>query len=236
MMVWSQEVCMCCSLFFEFWVQGWYLWVTFGDRVGTTGCFLSLTSLLLETAFMSKIPLCPWWHCSLTQVLLFCPRAQSQEEKLGVESWRALLGNSGQSFPALCVSIEWATTVMLRFYCFHFFFFFPTPPPCQLLKQHGRVADCLVMACFPAELSTTVATCWKPLLVPEDVCLRQQQSHFLADKCSMPLKWFASSWWRSSICRFKAFFWPNSATLYCSSFERARWSCGCSTFGFCWSC
>lgn len=93
------------SLFFKLWGQGWYLWVTFGDRVGTTGSFLSLASLPLGTAFMSKIPLLPCWHCSLIEVLLFCPRAQSQEKRLGVESWRALLGSSGQSRPELSCSL-----------------------------------------------------------------------------------------------------------------------------------
>lgn len=115
--------------FFEFWGQGWYLWVTFGDRVDTTGCFLSLALLPLGTAFMYKIPLHPCWHCSLTQVLLFCPRAQSQEQRLGGESRRALLGSSGQSFPALWASVEWAATVMLRFYCFRFIFFNITSLP-----------------------------------------------------------------------------------------------------------
>lgn len=129
--------------FFELWGQGWYLWVTFGDRVSTTGCFLSLTSFPLGTAFMSKIisasllSLQPYSSCSFS----------AQEKGLGVESQKALLGSSGQSFPALWVSTEWAATVILRFYCFHFIFF-STPPPCQLLKKHGRVAGCLVNGLF----------------------------------------------------------------------------------------
>lgn len=206
--------------FFELWGQGWYLWVTFGDRVSTTGCFLSLTSLPLGTAFMSKIisasllSLQPHSSCSFS----------AQEKGLGVESQKDLLGSLGQSFPALWISTEWAATVIVRFYCFHFIFF-----QHHLLASSSKsTADlpvALLMACFPAELSSTVATCWKPLLVPEDVRLRQQQSHFLADSCSVPLKWFTSSWWCSSFCRFKAFLWPNSATLYCSSFEQVRRSC-----------
>lgn len=41
--------------FFELQWQGWYFWVTLGSRVGTNGWVLSLTSLSLGTAFVSKI-------------------------------------------------------------------------------------------------------------------------------------------------------------------------------------
>lgn len=227
--MWSQEDCV--DLFF--WVVGWggVSLVKFCVRVVTVGCSLSFTSSLpLGRAFMSKIPLLPCRNCSITQILLSCPRALSQEKSLRVGSGRALLGSAGQRFPVVGVSTDWAAAIMLRFYCF--VFIFSIPPPCQLLKKHSRVAGCLVMACFPAELSHAVATCWKPLLVPEDVFLWQQQSHFLTDNHSVPLKWFTSLWWCFSFCRIIAFLWPKSAPVYCSSFKQGRQSCGALNLAF----
>lgn len=158
-------------------------------------------------------------HHSCSPVL---PKRSEPREK--PEGWIWESSSAGQSFPVVGVSTDWAAAIMLRFYCF--VFIFSTPPPCQLLKKHSRVAGCLVMACFPAELSHAVATCWKPLLVPEDVFLWQQQSHFLTDKHSVPLKWFTSLWWCFSFCRIIAFLWPKSAPVYCSSFKQGRQSCG----------
>lgn len=50
---------------------------------------------------------------------------------------------------------------MLRFYWGFFVggVFFPPTVSLPAPKKHSRVAGCPVMACFPAELSSTAATC-----------------------------------------------------------------------------
>lgn len=161
----------------DIWWYCWQNWVSF------------CVSLPLGTVFTYTISLLPCWYCSLPQVALFLPQNSkpgSQEEGQGFESWRALLGGTGQSFPDLWFCVEWVAAVMLRLYWGFFIvgFFPPYTISLPAPKKHSRVAGCPVMACFPAELSSAAATCWKPLLVLEDVCLRQQQSNFLADKCS----------------------------------------------------
>ena len=132
-MVWSPDDCMCCSLFLSYGgrdsISEWHLVI----RLAQLGVFC--LSLLSQWEQLS----CPRYLCfpagiaASLKLLLFCPRAQSLEKGLGVESQRALLGSSGQSFPALWVSVEWAATVKLRFYCFSgfwvLFFFFSPPPP-----------------------------------------------------------------------------------------------------------
>lgn len=185
MVVWSQDDCMFCSLF-----------LSYGDRGGISkrhlviglaqlcGSCLSLLFPFWEQLSCPRSLCYPPGTAASLKLLLFSPRAQSQEKELGVESRRALPDSLGQGFPALCVSIEWAATVMLRCYWFIFIFNTTSLPAPQKAWQS---------CCFPAELSSTVATCWKSLLVPEDVCLRQHQSHFLADKHSVPLKWLTSS-------------------------------------------
>lgn len=160
----------------DIWWYSWHNWVGF--------------LCLISTIFTYKISQLPCWHCSITQVALFLPQNSkpgSQEESQGFESWRALLGGLRSELSwslGLCwLSSNCDVEILLGFLCCWLFFLpytvsLPTP------KKHSRVAGCSVMACFPAELSSTAATCWKPLLVVEDVCLRQQQSHFLADMCS----------------------------------------------------
>lgn len=73
-------------------------------------------SLPPGTPFASKPPCFPADIAASLKLLFFCLRTQSQVEGQGFESWRALLGGSGQSFPDLWVCVEWVATVMLRFF------------------------------------------------------------------------------------------------------------------------
>lgn len=124
------------------------------------GFFLSPTSLPLRTAFTSASLLVLQPHSSS----LVLPKSSEPRERLVGWIWRALLSSAGQSFPAVWVFIEWSATVMLRYYWFCFIFFNATSYTAP--QNHSRVTGCPVVACFCAVLSSTVATCWKHVLVP----------------------------------------------------------------------
>lgn len=168
--------------------------------------FLSLASLPFWEQLSCPRSLCyPPGTAASLKLLLFSPRAQSQEKELGVASRRALLGSLGQGFPALCfywVSSSCDDEMLLVCFCFqHHLLAGSSERMAQLLFSCWVEQDCCHML--------KVAVCpWRCMswaaAVPFPRCQLQRAIKMVY--------LFISA-------RFKAFLWPNSATLYCSSFE-----------------
>lgn len=126
---------------YELWRRGnnakWHLAILLAQLGG-----FYVSHLHWEQLSRPKYPCFPADVAASLKLLFFCLGTQSQEEGQGFESWRALLGGSGQSFPDLWVCVEWVATVMLRFYWGFFVvgvFFPPTPSHCQLLKSTAEL-------------------------------------------------------------------------------------------------